>query len=88
MARFIVTHSSVAEATQAQLFESARHVVASLAPGTEWLNSWWFPATGKFLCEWEAPDEDTIRISLGSAVDLFPIETIEEVQWVNPHWYE
>ena len=88
MARVIVTHTSVKEATQEQFFENARNVVASLAPGAEWLNSWWFPATGRLLCEWEAPDEDAVRASLGPAVDLFPIEAIDEVQWADPQWYK
>ena len=87
MARFIVIHG-VTQATQDQIFESARAVVASLAPGAEWLNSWWVPATEKVICEWEAPDVNAIHASLGSAGDVLPIETIHEVQWVDPKWYK
>ena len=88
MARFIMTHPSAAEATQEQFMEAARSVMALLAPGVEWLNSWWFPSTGRLLCEWEAPDEDTVRASLGPALELFPIETIDEVQWADPQRYK
>lgn len=88
MARFIVTHTSVAEATQEQFMEAARSVMATLAPGAEWLNSWWFPSTGRLLCEWEATDVEVVRDSLGPALVLFPIETIDEVQWADPQWYK
>ncbi|HUX77583.1 MAG TPA: hypothetical protein VMY40_13205 [Anaerolineae bacterium] len=40
MARFIVIHRIPAQATQDQTIDGARKVVASLAPGVEWLNSW------------------------------------------------
>lgn len=87
MARFIVTHS-MTQGTQDQLFESARQVVASLAPGAQWLNSWWVMETEKLFCEWEAPDPDAVRASLEPARDFFPIETIHEVQWIDPQWYK
>ena len=88
MARFIAIHSTPPEATQEQLIGGARKVVASLAPGAEWLNSWAVPETDQFICEWEAPDVDAIRASLEPVKDLFPIETVYEVEWVNPEWYK
>ena len=87
MARFIVIHNTPLQTTQDKLIDSAKKVATSLAPGTEWLNSWWIPETQKFFCEWEAPDADAIRASLESSKDLFPIESLYEVQWVDPHWY-
>jgi len=87
MARFIVTHFSDGDVTHDQFVEIAKKVGASLAPGAEWLNAWWFPATGKLLCEWEAPDEDAIRVSLGPALDTFPLETIEDVHFADPQRY-
>jgi hypothetical protein len=88
MARFIVIHSTPPEATQEELIQGARKVVASLVPGAQWLNSWAVPATDQFLCEWEAPDVDAIRASLEPVEGLFPIETVYEVEWVDPKWYE
>ena len=87
MARFIVIHSIPAQATQDQIIEAARRVVASLAPGTEWLNSWLSRET-KLFCEWEAPDSDAIRASLEAAEGLFPIEALYEVEWIDPQWYK
>lgn len=86
MTRFIVTHS-MGQGSQDQLIERAKKVVASLAPGVEWLSSWWVLETEKLLCEWEAPDADAVQASLEPAKDLFPIEAIHEVQWIDPQWY-
>jgi hypothetical protein len=88
MARFVVIHGTPPQADQDQLIDSARRVVASLAPGTEWLNSWISVEGGKLFCEWEAPDADAIRASLELAKNLFPIEALYEVQWIDPQWYK
>jgi hypothetical protein len=88
MARFIAIHSTPPEITQEELFEGGKKVMASLAPGTQWLNSWAVPATVQLFCEWEAPDVDAIRASLEPVEDLFPIETVYEVEWVDPQWYK
>ena len=88
MARFIVVHSSPLEGKQDQLIAGARQVAASLAPGTEWRNSWISAKEGTLFCEWEAPDGDTIRALLEPVKHLFPIETIHEVEWLDPTWYQ
>ena len=87
MARFIVIHKTPPQATQDEIVEAARKVVASQAPDTEWLNSWSAGEAEKLFCEWEAPDADAVRASLEPTKELFPIEAIHEVQWVNPEWY-
>ena len=88
MARFIAIHSVPPQATQEEILSGAKKVIASLAPGTEWLNSWAVPGADKLFCEWEAPDVDAIRASLEPVKDLFPIETINEVEWIDPQWYK
>jgi hypothetical protein len=87
MARFMVIHSLPAQATQEQTFDGARKVVASLAPGTEWLNSW-LSSEERLFCEREAPDADTIRASLEQVADLFPIQALYEVERIDPRWYK
>jgi hypothetical protein len=87
MARFIVIHNIPAQAAQDQIVDGARKVAASLAPGTEWLNSW-LASESKLFCEWEAPDADAIRTSLEPVKDLFSIKTIYEVEWIDPQWYK
>jgi hypothetical protein len=87
MARFILIHGAPAQATQKEIFDSARKVVASLAPGTEWLNSW-LSREEKLFCEWEAPDADAIRASLEPVAPLVPIQALYEVEWIDPQWYK
>jgi hypothetical protein len=88
MARFIVIHSAPSNFTQDQVINGAKRVIASLAPETEWLNSWVVPEVEKLFCEWEAPDADAIRASLEPIKDLFPVETIYAVEWMDPQWYQ
>ena len=88
MTRFIAIHSTAPEATQDQLINSARKVMASLSPGTEWLNSWVVPELDKVFCEWKAPNPEAIRTALEPAKDQLPIESLYEVEWIDPRWYE
>jgi hypothetical protein len=87
MARFIIIHRVPTQATQDQIIDAARQVVASLAPGVEWLNSW-FSREAKLFCEWEAPDANAIRAALEAVADLVPIEECYEVEWIDPQWYK
>jgi hypothetical protein len=89
MARFIVIHTPPTHVTQEQAIDGARRVATSLATGTEWLNSWWIPGqVQKLFCEWEAPDADAVRASLEPIMNLLPIESLHEVQWIDPQWYK
>jgi hypothetical protein len=88
MARFIVIHGAPSAITQDQIMEGIQDVKASLSAETDWLNSWAAGPEGKLLCEWEAPDAEAIRTALEPIIDLFPIETIYEVEWIDPKWYE
>lgn len=87
MARFIIIHRVPTQATQDQTIDAARQVVASLAPGVEWLNSW-LSREAKLFCEWEAPDADAIRAALETVADLLPIEACYEVVRIDPQWYK
>jgi hypothetical protein len=88
MARFMVVHQTPAGATQEQLIAGARKLSASLTPGTQWLNSWWFAGeVGQLFCEWEAESEDAIRASLEPVKELFPILSMHLVTKIEPAWY-
>ena len=76
------------QATQDQIVDGARKVVASLAPGAKWLNSWTSVEAKKLLCEWEAPDADAVRASLEPTKDLLPVEALYEVERIDPQWYK
>jgi hypothetical protein len=88
MSRFIVVHGAPPEIAQDQVVDGAKSVVASLPEDTDWLNSWAAGPAGKLICEWEAPDAERIRAALEPIIDLFPIESIYEVEWIDPEWYE
>ncbi len=88
MTRFLVIHDMPPQITQDQAIQGAKLVTASLAPGVEWLNSWWDAEADRLFCEWEAPDADSVRASLEVASELLPIEAIHEVQKIDPQWYK
>jgi hypothetical protein len=89
MARFIVVHNvAVEEMSQDQLVDLAKQVAARLKPGVEWISSWYTSEANKLLCEWEAPDEEAIRVALGEALKVYPIEIIYPVIYINPGWYK
>jgi hypothetical protein len=90
MARFLVIHRvSSSEISQDELFKRARGVITSLPPETKWLNSWWVAGESPMLfCEWEAPDADVVRASVGQVEDVFPIQSLQEVEWIDPEWYQ
>jgi len=89
MARFIVVHNvAVEEMSQDQLVDLAKQVAARLKPGVEWISSWYTSEANKLLCEWEAPDEEAIRVALGEALKVYPIEIIYSVIYINPAWYK
>ena len=88
MASFIVVHTPVTELTQDQIVDGIRAMVASLEPETEWISSWYAPEENKMFCEWEAPDKEAIRASIGEMLKLNPIETIYEVIAVDPNLFK
>ena len=86
MGRYILTHRVLVE-TQDVAVEGLRQLAASLPPGVEWLNSWWVGETGQMLCEWEAPDLDSVLSALAPFNEQAPVETAYEVERIDPHWY-
>jgi len=88
MARFIVIHNvAIEEMSQDQLVDLARQVAARLKPGVEWISSWYTSEANKLFCDWEAPDEKAIRAALGEALQVYPIEAVHSVIYINPAWY-
>ena len=87
MARFILIHKVLVE-TQDQAVGGLRQLAASLPPGLQWLNSWWVADTSQMICEWEAPDLDSVRSALVPFQEFAPIEEAHEVERIDPHWYD
>jgi hypothetical protein len=87
MARYLVVHTMPAGATQDQVIGAAKELAASLPPGVEWLNSWAAGEADTLFCEWEAENEETLSAALGPIEELFPVETMHLVTWIDPAWY-
>lgn len=87
MARYLVVHTTPADGTQDQVIAAARQVVASLPPGAEWLNSWAAGEAETLFCEWEAESEATVLTALEPIKELFPIQAVHLVTWIDPAWY-
>lgn len=87
MPRFIVTHD-MANCTQEQLLECTRTLAGSLTEDTYWIQSWWVLEKNKLLCEWVGENADGVRAMLEPSKDLIPIESICEVQWIDPTWFK
>ena len=88
MARFLIIHNIPEHATQDQLFSGAKQLVDSLGPGVEWLDSYAASDMQRLFCFWEAPSAEAIQTALGPVNDLFPVESMHEVEWIDPKWYK
>jgi hypothetical protein len=89
MARFIVIHQVVENASLDDML-AARQALRAAAQGSiEWRNSWYIPANGEMLCEWEAPGQEAIREALtqSGATRFVPIKAIHEVVPAGPKDY-
>jgi hypothetical protein len=87
MTRYLVIHTTPADATQNQVIGAAKQLVASLPPGVEWLNSWVAGEAERLFCEWEAESEETLLAALEPIGEMFPIEAAHMVTWIDPAWY-
>jgi len=88
MTRFIVFHKGPEDVSQDAVIKAAQAVQSSLPEEIKWLNSWFVPGEYRLICEWEAPDEQSVRAALKDVIDLFPVEVIHEVVHIQPEWYK
>jgi hypothetical protein len=90
MSRFIVVHQANYEKLDS--FENMVNVARQMAHahGAEvvWRNSWWAPGDEVLICEWEAPDRDTLDSLLARVCEYWPVAKIYDVLWSDPQWYE
>jgi hypothetical protein len=40
------------------------------------------------ICEWEAPDLETLEKLLNQEREYWPVAKIYDVLWTDPKWYE
>ncbi len=54
-----------------------------------WRVSWFAPRSSRLYCEWEAPDEASIRACFNAQeLTMAPIETVDEVVFADPAWLD
>lgn len=87
MARFLVVHKVPQTMTQEEAIETGKAIVTTQSGESRWLRSWYLPEDDRLLCEWEAPEGETIQTALRK-VKHFPVETIQLVQPVDPAWFK
>ena len=89
MARFIVIHQVIENASLDDMLTMRKKLYAAAQGTTEWRNSWYDAATNELLCEWEAPTRDAICDALtnSGALQFAPLKTIHEVVPAGPKDY-
>ena len=90
MARFLVRHKAYYEklGSMENMIRIATRVRNEAPDGFKWLNSWWDAEDEILFCDWEAPEESSLRQYLEKIKDFWTIERIYPVLWSNPDWYE
>jgi len=89
MDRYLVIHDVREGITQDEIYDGFQRV-AAVAGAAKWLRSYYVPKTNQMICDWEAPDEASIRKSLGAAeVESFtPIKSIEFAVYADPDTFK
>jgi len=57
--RFVAVHTM--PFTEEQLTEFAKGIIPKIPPGVSWNRTYCDFADGKFFCDWEAPNKETIE---------------------------
>jgi hypothetical protein len=79
MPRFIATHT--APLTEEQLKTAAKDMVSQLPAGVSWKLTYCDFGDGKFFCEWEAPNKETIEQVFKAA--QLPFDAVYPVRLFN-----
>jgi len=79
MAKFLAVHPVGKELTLEAGTPIGKAVKASSTVDAYWVRSWYAREEGKFYCEWDAKDAESIRQALAKAAPEFPTEGIYEM---------
>jgi hypothetical protein len=87
MPRFIIERNLPAGLSRNDIDDASRRAIAANAdlPGVRWLHSHLALDRSKFFCEYEAPDEGTVRESAKRA--QIPCDIVTEVVEIAPEHY-
>jgi hypothetical protein len=89
MDRYLVVHDVREGITQDQIYDSFQRVAAVAGPA-KWQRSYYLPKSNQMICDWEAPDEASIRTAIRAAEveSLAPIKSIQFVVYADPDTFK
>jgi len=79
MAKFLAVHPVGKELTLEAGTPIGKAVKANSTVDAYWVRSWYAREEGKFYCEWDGKDAESIRQVLARAAPEFPVEGVYEM---------
>ena len=80
MAKFLVVHPVGKELTLETGTPVGKAVKASSTVDAYWVRSWYAREEGKFYCEWNAKDAESVRQVMTKAAPDFPTEGVYKME--------
>jgi hypothetical protein len=90
MDRFIVIHAVKPGVSQDEAWESCHKLATTSVKGAKWLRSYFVAERDEIICDWEAPDEASIRESIAAAdrERLLPIKEVCTAVYFGPEFFK
>ena len=80
MAKFLVVHPVGKELTLEKATPVGKAVKAGSTVDAYWVRSWYAHEEGKFYCEWDAKDAESVRQVITKVAPDFPTEGVYEIE--------
>jgi len=80
MPKFLVTHPIGKELTVDAGTPVAKAVKAASTMEAYWVKGWYARAEGRYYCEWDAKDAESVRKVLAKGAPDFPVEGVYEME--------
>lgn len=87
MTRFLVFHKLPNVMTQEEMIAAGRAMSDAQSSQAKWLRGWVSPESDHLVGEWEAEEEQAVRMAL-EEVEPLPVKAIRLVIAVDPVWFE
>jgi len=80
MAKFLVVHPVGKELTLEKATPVGKAVKVGSTVDAYWVRSWYAREEGKFYCEWDAKDAESVRQVITKVAPDFPTEGVYEIE--------
>ena len=80
MAKFLVVHPIGKELTLESGTPVGKSVKANSTVDAYWVRSWYAREEGKFYCEFDAKDAESVRQVIAKAAPDFPVEGVYKLE--------